>query len=94
MSLNRKEIMKTNVNKEVYVIYNDIKANLHVAIKKDLVTQIQAVVREYHQSENIPEDEKHSIKGVYLQNTSENEYNMIDENETDVLIKYLRFDNL
>lgn len=86
--------MKTNVNGEEYRIYNDIEANLHVAIKKDLVPKIEATIRKYKQSENVPGDDEHSIKGVYLQNAGKNEYNMVDNNEVDVMIKNLRFDNL
>lgn len=86
--------MKTNVNKEEYAIYNDINKNLHCAINRKSITQIETIIRKYKGSESVPEDDKHTVKGIYLENTGNNEYNMINDNEVDIMIKYLRFDNL
>jgi len=86
--------MKTNVNKEKYAIYNDTSKNLHCAIPKDLVPIIEATIRKYKTSENVPENIEHSVKGIYLQNAGENEFNMIDEFTVEIPIKYLRFNNL
>ena len=86
--------MKTNVDKEKYIIYNDIRKDLHCAINRDIKSQIETTIRKYKGSENVPEDDEHTVKGIYLQNAGENEFNMTDEYEVEIMIKYLRFNNL
>jgi hypothetical protein len=86
--------MRTNLDQEKYAIYNDIENKLHVAVKKEVVPHIEGIVRKFRRVENVPGDDEHTVKGIYLQNTSANEYNMIDENEVNIKIKNLRFANL
>ena len=86
--------MKTNVNKEKYQIYNDIEVGLHVAIRKEIVPDIEAIFSKFSKVELVPDN--YETTGIYLQNGGENEYNMVIENEveTKIKIKNLRFNNL
>ncbi len=83
--------MKTNVNRDYYVIYIDIETNLHVAVSKEHVPIIEKTMKSYKNTHDIPVDKL--IKGIYLKDSGPNEFNMVNKIEADVKIKNLRFDN-